>query len=70
MNTSRLDRIVVELKRLQADADDIINTYVRGLARRRNASFSDTKATEIFPVAGSTLDRVAALRHVKSELTK
>jgi hypothetical protein len=70
MNTSRLDRIVSELEKLQSDADGIINTFVQGLADRRNASFGATKATAIFPHAGSTLDRVAALRHVKAELTK
>ena len=70
MNTSRLDRIVAELEKLQADADGIINTFVRGLAHRRQAAFSDTKAAEIFSAAGSTLNRIAALKHVKAELAK
>jgi hypothetical protein len=70
MNTSRLDRIVGELEKLQGDADGIINTFVQGIANKHNASFGATKATVIFPFAGSTLDRVAALRHVKSQLNK
>lgn len=70
MNTSRLDRIVSELEKLQSDADGIINTFVQGLANQRNASFGATKAIEIFPFAGSTLDRVAALKHVRGELTR
>ena len=70
MNTSRLDRIIIELEKLQTDADGIINTFVQGLANKRDASFGATKATAIFPFAKSTLDRIAALKHVKSELTK
>jgi hypothetical protein len=70
MKTSRLNRIITELEKLQTDADGIINTFVQGLANQRNASFGATKAIEIFPFARSTLDRVAALKHVKLKLTE
>jgi hypothetical protein len=70
MNTSRLDRIIAELEKIQTDADGIINIFVQGLANQRRASFGATKAVEIFSFAGSTLDRVAALKRVKAELTK
>jgi hypothetical protein len=70
MKTSRLDRIIIELEKLQTDADGIINSFVQARANQCSASFGATKATTIFPHAGSTLDRVAALKHVKQELSK
>jgi hypothetical protein len=65
---SRINRIIRGLEKLQGAADGIINAYVQALASRRAASFTDTKVNEIFPVAGSTLNRVAALKLVKDEL--
>jgi hypothetical protein len=70
MNTSRLDRIITELEKLQTDARGIIDTYVASIAYRDGASFGGTKAVEIFPRAGTQLNYIAALKHVKSELSK
>jgi hypothetical protein len=50
------------------DADGIINAFIATRALGR--SFVSTKELLIFPYAGSTLDRVAALKRVKQELTK
>ena len=72
MNTGRLDRIVREMEKLYTEADEIIDAYVASHVCRLppGTSFGAIKAARIFPHAGSTLDRVAALKHVKSELTK
>jgi hypothetical protein len=64
--TDRVDRIIKELEKLLADADSIIEAYVNYEASRHNEPYCSAKVRLIFPYAGSTLDRVAALRHVKA----
>jgi len=68
--TDRVDRIIKELEKLQSDADDIIVSYDNYEASLRNEPYSSARVRLIFPFAGSMLDRVAALKHLKSELTK
>jgi len=70
MVVGRLDRVVTELERLQKDADDIINTFVDQIMhdQPRGASWGVTKHNKIMAPAGSTLDRVAALRMVRDIL--
>jgi hypothetical protein len=69
VDTSRIDRIIRELEKLQDDANGIINTYVDYLVTEANAaSFGATKAARIFPHAGSQLNYVKALRHVRERL--
>jgi hypothetical protein len=63
-----LDQIVKDLEKLLRDADGIIDAFIA--TRALDRSFVSTKELLIFPYAGSTLDRVAALKHVKQELTK
>jgi hypothetical protein len=70
MNTSRIDRIITELERLQSDAGGIIDTYVASIANRHNASFGATKAIHISGYAGSQLNYVAALKRVRDYLNK
>jgi hypothetical protein len=69
MDTGRLDQTVKDLERLQRIADGIIDSYVE-YKIVDSASFGQAKIDLICRHAGSTLDRVAALRHVKPELTK
>jgi hypothetical protein len=71
MDTGRLDKIVKDLERLQRDADGIIDSFVDyKIANAPHTSFGQSKSYFACRHAGSTLDRVAALRHVKHELTK
>jgi hypothetical protein len=69
MNTGRLDKIVGQLQATHKEADEIIDSFVAAQVCQLppGTSFGATKA-RLF--TGSTLDRVAALRHVKAELTK
>jgi hypothetical protein len=69
MNTGRLDKIVRQLQAAYAEADDIIDAFVEARVCQlpSGTSFGATKARMF---AQSTLDRVAALKHVKAELTK
>jgi hypothetical protein len=66
----RVDRIIKELEKLLSDADAIIYSYVNYEASLHNEPYCSARVRLIFPYAGSTLDRVAALKHVKSELIK
>jgi hypothetical protein len=69
VDTSRIDRIIRELAKLQDDANGIINTYVDYLVTEANAaSFGATKAAHIFPHAGSQLNYVKALEYVRGQL--
>jgi hypothetical protein len=71
MDTGRLDKIVKELERLQRDADGIIDSFVDyKIANAPHASFGQSKVHFVCRHAGSTLDRVAALKRVKAGLTK
>jgi hypothetical protein len=71
MDTGRLDQTIKDLERLQRDADGIIDSYVDyKIAAAPHASFGQSKVYLVCRHAGSTLDRVAALKHVKQELTK
>jgi hypothetical protein len=47
-DTGRIEQIVLELERLQKDADGIVNTYVDYVAARSGNSFTATKAAIIF----------------------
>jgi hypothetical protein len=71
MNTGRLDKIISEMQRLQSDAQDIFNAYVaEKICNAPWASFGEAKAYYISRPAGSGLNYVAALRHVREELIK
>ena len=68
-DTGRIEQIILELERLQKDADGIVNTYVDYVAARTGNSFTATKATIIFPL-GSQVNFPAALRLIREELVK
>jgi hypothetical protein len=71
-STSRLDRIIVELERLQHDAQDIIDAHVDCLVSKYpcGTGFGEIKSREIAEPAGLMLDIVAALKIVKERITK
>jgi hypothetical protein len=68
MDTGRLDRIVIGLAGLQAEADEIIDAYVVSLACRSGSGYGATKAAYIFPRVGSQLNYVKALEYVREQL--
>jgi hypothetical protein len=72
-NTSsvgRLDKIVLELERLQADAQDIVDSHVDYLCcKSPRVPFGTLKFREIAVPAGSTMDYVAALKIVRKSIT-
>jgi hypothetical protein len=71
MNTERLDKIINDLERLHSDARDILNAYVaQKLCNKPAASFGQAKAYYVSRPAGSALNYVAALRHVRKYLKK
>ena len=71
MKPTRLDRIMHELEVLQNDADGIIDTYVNSvLAEHPEAvSWGTEKIRLIARPAGSTLNRIEALKVVRPALT-
>jgi hypothetical protein len=69
VETGRIEQIIVELERLQKDANGIVNTYVDYVAARTGNSFTATKAGIIFPL-GSQINFPAALRLIRDELLK
>ena len=68
MKPTRLDRIMHELEILQNDADGIIDAHVNAyLARHPEiASWGEAKIRLIARPAGSTLNRVEALKVVRA----
>ena len=62
--TGRLDRIVADLERLQKEADEILNTYTDQLVSNATSgtSWGVTKYQQLAAPAGSTMNRVAALK--------
>src|SRR5262249_32028722 len=65
----RKEQSMLDLERLQKDANGIVNTYVDYVAARTGNSFTATKAAIIFPL-GSQINFPAALRLVHDELVK
>jgi len=66
----RIDRIIRELERLQAEAQDIFNAhidYVR--CRAPSVPFGTLKSREIAGPAGNTMNYVAALKIVRKKIT-
>lgn len=65
--TGRLDRIVADLERLQKDADEILNVYTDQLMTNapNGTSWGVTKYKQLAVSAGSTINRVAALKILK-----
>jgi hypothetical protein len=65
--TGRLDRIVADLERLQIEADEILNTYTDQLMTNvpYGTSWGVTKYKQLANPAGSTINRVAALKMLK-----
>ena len=66
----RIDRIIQELERLQAEAQDIFNAhidYVR--CRAPSVPFGTLKSREIAGPAGNTMNYVAALKIVRKKIT-
>jgi hypothetical protein len=72
MAMGRLERVVAELEKLEKDADDILNTYVDQLMCREppGTSWGVTKYNKILAPAGSTVNRVAALRMLREILAQ
>ncbi len=71
MNTGRLDKIINDLERLHHDAQEILNAYVtEKICNAPHASFGEAKAYYISRPAGSALNYIAALKHVRDYLTK
>jgi hypothetical protein len=69
MNTGRLDKIIRGLERLQIEAQDIFNAYVdEKICNEPRASFGEAKMYYIARPAGSALDYIAALKHVREQL--
>ena len=71
MKPDRLDRIMRDLEVLQNDADGIIDSYVNEvLATKPNAvSWGEARQYLIGLPAGSTVNRVEALKVVRRALT-
>ncbi len=69
MPMGRLDRIVTELERLQKDADEILDTYTDQLVSKEPAgtSWGVTKYSRVAYPAGSTINRVAALKMLRDK---
>ncbi len=69
MAMGRLDRIVAELERLQKDADEILDTYTDQLMSREppGTSWGVTKCNKVAYPAGSTINRVAALKMLRDK---
>ena len=71
MDTGRLDQTIRDLERLQRDADGIIDSYVD--YKIADAPTCLVRPIQIVPRLSARrldVDRIAALKHVKSELTK
>ena len=68
--TNRLDRIIVELEKLQNDADQILNAHVDELRRTKQChpSWGVTKSFEIAAPAGQTINRVSALKQLRDKI--
>jgi hypothetical protein len=68
-NTGRLDHIIDELRRLHADADNILDAHVNCLLRDLppGTSFGATKYRALEP-AGRALNYVEALRLVRDSI--
>jgi hypothetical protein len=69
-NTTRLDRIIIDLQRLYADADEIFDAHVSVMLRElpRGTSFGVTKYRLLEP-AGRALNYINALRIVRDNIT-
>jgi hypothetical protein len=65
--TGRLDRIVADLERLQREADEILNTYTDQLVSTgpSGTSWGVTKYQQLAAPAGSTFNRIEALKILK-----
>jgi hypothetical protein len=70
-NTGRLDRIIEELRRLHADADDIIDSHVNVVLCDLPSctSFGETKYRVLEP-AGRSINYIAALKLVKDSIVR
>ena len=71
MDVSRLDRVAGDLERLHKEADEIFNVYVDLLLANapRGTSWGQTKLQRLAFPAGSTFDRINALKIVRKALT-
>jgi len=68
-DSGRIEQIILELERLQKDANGIVNTYVDYIAAKTGHSFTAAKASLIFPL-GSQINFPAALRLIREDLLK
>jgi hypothetical protein len=67
----RLDDIIAQLEKLHKDADGILDAYVDELrCSTLGIPFGVLKTCEIANRAGSTLDRIAALKMLRDRFTK
>jgi hypothetical protein len=67
----RIDRIIRELERLQAEAQDIFNAHVDYVLAKTPSviPFGTLKSREIAGPAGNTINYVVALKIVRKKIT-
>jgi len=68
-DSGRIEQIILELERLQKDANGIVNTYVDYIAAKTGHSFTATKASLIFPL-GSQINFRRTAAHPRRSFEK
>ena len=69
-SVGRIDRIIQDLERLHADAQDIFDAHVDVLRYRApSVPFGVLKSREIAGPAGNTVNYIAALKIVRKSIT-